>query len=88
MSRKGRKIYWSATYKLSDELFDCVPEHLIQFRDDFRDRLRQFGLDNDDGILEISTDPSDPVSGTDNLISHYDSVNLKQLEYSRNNTST
>ena len=77
LSSEGRKIYRSATYKLSDKLFDCVPEDLTQFLDNFRDRERQFLWENDDGILEISTDPSDPVSNTENLISQYGLVNLE-----------
>ena len=74
---EGRKIYGSATYKLSDELFNCIPEFLTQFLEDFRHIERQFGRDNDNGILEIPTDPSDPMSDTENLISHYGSVNLE-----------
>ena len=77
---EGRKIYGSATYKLSDEMFDCVPEYLTQFLDDFRDRARQFGWDNENGILEITMDTSDPVSNTENLIIQYGSVNLERVK--------
>ena len=74
---EGSKIYGSATYKLSDEMFDCVPEYLTQLRDNFRDRARKFGWENDNGILDILTNLSDTVSNTEHLISQYGSINLE-----------
>ena len=79
LSSKCRKIYGSATYKLSDKLFDCVPEDLTQFLDGCSYRARHFGSDNDNGILEIPKDLYDPVSYTENLISQYGLVNLERI---------
>ena len=79
MSSKGHKIYGSETYKISDDIFDYVPKDVTQLLDNFRNRSRQFGWDNDDGILEISTDPYDTMSDTENLISHYGSANLERI---------
>ena len=79
LSSEGRKIYGSETYKILDEMFKCVPEDLTQLLDNFRDRERNFGWDNEDGILEIPTDKSDTMSYTENLINHYGSVNLERV---------
>ena len=51
LTSEGWKIHGSATHKLSEDQFDCVPEDLTQFMDDLEDRARQFGWSNDDGIL-------------------------------------
>ena len=77
LSSECCKIYGSATFKLSDELFNCVPEYLTQLRDNFRDRARKFGWENDNGILDILTNLSDTVSNTEHLISQYGSINLE-----------
>ena len=79
LTSEGRKINGSATHKLSEYQFDCVPEYLTQFLDDLEDRASQFGWSNDDGILEIPIDPADPMADTDNLIQNYGTVSLKRV---------
>ena len=46
LSSKGRNIYGSKNYNLSDYMFDCVPMDLTKLLDNFRDRAIQFGWDN------------------------------------------
>ena len=79
LTSEGRKIHGSATYKLSEDQFNCVPEDLTQFLDDLEDRASQFGWSNDDGILEIPIYPADPMADTDNLIQNYGTVSLKRV---------
>ena len=78
-TREGRKIHGSATHKLSEDQFDCLPEDLTQFLDDLEDRASQFGWSNNDGILEIPIDPSDPIVDTENLIRNYGTVSLERV---------
>ena len=79
LTSEGRKIHGSATHKLSEDQFDCVPEDLTQFLDDLEDRASQFGWSNDDGILEIPIDPANPIADTENLIQNYGTVSLERV---------
>ena len=79
LTSEGRKIHGSATHKLSEDQFDCVPEDLNQFLDDLEERAIQFGWSNDDGILEIPIDPADPMADTDKLIQNYGTVSLERV---------
>ena len=76
ITSEGWKIHGSATHKLSEDQFDCVPEYLTQFLDDLKDRASQFGWSNNDGILEIPIDPADPIADTEKLIRNYGTVSL------------
>ena len=79
LTSEGRKIHGSATHKLSEDQFDCVPEDLTQFLDDLEDRASQFGCPNNDGILEIPIYPADPMADKDNLIQNYGTVSLDRF---------
>ena len=79
LTSEGRKIHGSATHKLSEDQFDCVPEDLTQFLDDLKDRASQFGWSNDDGILEIPIDPADQIVDTENLIRNHGTVSLERV---------
>ena len=79
LKSEGRKIYGSATHKLSEDQFDCVPEDLTQLLDDLEDMASQFGWSNYDGILEILIDLANPIADTENLIRNYGIVSLERV---------
>ena len=79
LTREGRKIHGSATHKLSEDQFDCVPEDLTQFLYDLEDRMSRFGWSNDDGILEIPKYPANPITDTENLIQNHGTVSLERV---------
>ena len=79
LKSEDRKIHRSATHKLSDDQFDCVPEDLTKFLVDLEDRASQFGWSNDDGILDIPIDPADQIADTENLIRNYGTVSLERI---------
>jgi len=74
----GRKLYKDATSKLSDDLFDCVPEDLFQFLKVLEDRAREFNWTN--GILSIPVDVNTPDTRHDDMLTLYGQIDLQRIK--------
>ena len=74
-----RKIYNKAVSKLSEELFECVPEGLFQFLRELEERAQEYGWDDPNtGILMVPTDPANPFVLT-NLLTNYGEVSMTAI---------
>ena len=74
------KLHKRATSKLSDDLFDCVPEDLNQFLKTLSDRASEYSW-NDEvvGIMMIPEDPTDPSTVYKNLLTNHGEITLEQV---------
>ena len=74
------KLHKRATSKLSEDLFDCVPEDLNQFLKTLSDRASKYSWnDNVVGIMMIPEDPSDPNTDYKNLLTNHGEITLEQI---------
>jgi hypothetical protein len=77
-NKEDKKYYYAATKPLSEELYDCNPEDLIQFLNSLRDRSADYGWY--DGIMEIPDEVGDHLGETTNLIDNYGSISLEHIK--------
>ena len=75
----GRKISEAATKRLTEELFDCVPENLFHFLKALKYRARAHKLMRGSGILDIPVDCTDVISETHNLLDIYGNISIKTI---------
>ena len=75
----GRKLKELCTKKLTEELFDCVPENLFTFLKALKDRARDYDWNGGSGILDVVQDPSDANSPSDDLLEKYGSITLASV---------
>lgn len=76
---QGRKMYSSATSKLSEDLYDCNAEDLYAFLKAIRERAREYGWDTEGvGIMSIPDDPQNPTSFK-SLIDNHGEVDIDQV---------
>ena len=75
----GRKLKELCSKKLTEELFDCVPENLFTFLKALKDRARDYDWNGGAGILDVVQDPSDPNSPSDDLLEKYGSITLASV---------
>ena len=86
------KLYRKATLKLSKDLFDCVPEDLLQFLNTLSDRATELTW-NDPivGIIMIPEDPTNISTVYRNLITNHGKITLERVrrfeEYYTNDQS-
>ena len=75
------KLYREATLKLSKDLFDCVPEDLLQFLKTQSDRATELTW-NDPivGIVIIPEDPADISLVYSNLITNHGKITLERVQ--------
>ena len=71
------KLYRKATSKLSEDLFDCVSEDLLQFLNNLSDRATELSW-NDPivGIIMITEDPTKVSTVYKNLITNHGEITL------------
>ena len=84
-TNQGRKIYTSATEKLSEELFDCESSELFQFKQTLKDRAAEFGWsDKGLGIMSIPEDVNNDEKGFVCLATNHgeiDMATIRAFEY-------
>ena len=75
------KIYRKATSKLSEDLFDCVPEDLLQFLKTLSYRATELSW-NDPivGIIMIPEDPTNVSTVYRNLITNHGEIILERVQ--------
>ena len=76
---QGRKMYASATAKLSEDLYDCNAEDLYAFLKTLRERAREYGWETPGvGIMSI---PDDPVNPTEfkSLIDNHGEIDIEMI---------
>ena len=81
MKDSNVKLYRKATLKLSEHLFSCVPEDLLQFLRTLSDRVTELSW-NDPimGIIMISEDPTNVSTVYKNLITNHGDITLEQVQ--------
>ena len=77
----GRKMKETCTKKLTEDLFDCVPENLFTFLKALKDRSRDCGWNGGAGILDITRDPANPNTPSDDLLEKYGSIRLESPDF-------
>ena len=76
---QGRKMYSSATSKLSEDLYDCNAEDLYAFLKAIRERAREYGWDTDGvGIMSIPDDPQNPTEFK-SLIDNHGEIDIESV---------
>jgi len=76
-TKQGAAIWLSGSKKLSEELFDCVPEGLRDFLELTKKRSKLMGWDT--SVMSILDDPDD-VAGPAKDLDHYGSISLEYLQ--------
>ena len=76
----GRKMKESCTKKLTEELFDCVPENLFTFLKALKDRARDLDWNGGAGILDIVRNPANVNSPSDDLLEAYGNISLESVK--------
>ena len=72
----GRKVKDACMKKLTDDLFDCVPENLFTFIKALKDQSRDYEWNGGIGILDILRDPTNVISQSDDLLEAYGTITL------------
>ena len=76
---RGRKMYASATAKLSEDLYDCNAEDLYAFLKALRERAREYGWETAGvGIMSIPDDPNNPT-GFKSLIDNHGEIDIETI---------
>ena len=76
----GQKMSDNGTKKLTNELFNCVPENLFSFLKALKDRARYNDWSRGQGILDILRNPTDQTSATDDLLEFYGNITLENIK--------
>ena len=77
-TKQGAAIWQSGSKKLSEELFDCVPEGLRDFLELTKKRSKLMGWDT--SVMSILDDPDDVAGPAKDYLDHYGSISLEHLQ--------
>ena len=73
------KLHRSATRKLEDKLYDCVPQDLFNFLELLNDQATEFQWSDKVRIMMIPRDVSDANTDYVNLLTNHGEINLNMI---------